>query len=375
MKKSNKKKKKKLNRKKASNNTKKLEKFYLSYEQRLVLYFIFFFLFLLLGLFLISNSVVSSDVEDTVYSENGNIDYKVHLKENDFYDSEYLDENMSYVASLINDIKINFNYSFVTNKKIDFNVNYEVLAKLVISDSVDNTSFYEKEYVIAENVKKNVVDVDHYTISKDIVIDYDYYNEIANKFKSQYNVSTNSYLLVYLKIKKTSKKIDIKESTNKLVLNIPLSQRAVNIKMDSGKIDNHEVIDSDKSNIYFEKKSYLIFGFVFILSSIFLILRLFLFVCKIMKKKNPYDKKLSKILKEYDRFISIVRKIPNLDEYNKTEINSFYELLDVRDSLNKVILFYEIVKHQKALFYIVDGNELYVYILKAIDVETSDPDK
>ena len=54
---------------------------------------------------------------------------------------------------------------------------------------------------------------------------------------------------------------------------------------------------------------------------------------------------------------------------DRTDINSFYELLDVRDSVNKVIMFYEITKHQKAIFYLVDGNELYIYTLKAVDVE------
>ena len=46
------------------------------------------------------------------YSESSNINYKVYLKKNNFYENEYLEGNSIYVASLIDKIYINFDYVF-----------------------------------------------------------------------------------------------------------------------------------------------------------------------------------------------------------------------------------------------------------------------
>ena len=350
------------------NETKKDKKIYLSYFQRLSLFFVLIIILFVFGVLSIFHSLEFDGVENIHFTEKGNVDYKVHVKENDFYDSEYLDKNMSYVASLINDVRINFNYSFVADAKLDFNANYDVIARLIVSDSTTKTNFYDKSYTVSENITLQEKDINHYTINKDVVIDYDYYNDIANNFKSKYNVSTDSYLLVEFKVNKSSNKINLKESTTILSLNIPLSQKAVTIEMNSNNIKNEENIVIPKK-IKVIKYHYLVLGIIFIIIGIIAFIKLFLFINKSLVKKSPYDKELSKILKEYDRFISIAKKIPNLEEYKRTDINSFYELLDVRDSVNKVIMFYEITKHQKAIFYLVDGNELYIYTLKAVDVE------
>ena len=36
------------------------------------------------------------------YSEKGNVDYKVYLKENNYYNRKFLNSGMKYVASIIN---------------------------------------------------------------------------------------------------------------------------------------------------------------------------------------------------------------------------------------------------------------------------------
>ena len=48
------------------------------------------------------------------YNETGNVDYKVYLKQNDYFDSPYLDDGLSYVASLIDHVETDFTYSMQT---------------------------------------------------------------------------------------------------------------------------------------------------------------------------------------------------------------------------------------------------------------------
>ena len=55
------------------------------------------------------------------YNEESKIDYKVYLKENEFFNKEYLDANNQYIASLIDYINATFDYKLnVSEKNIDY---------------------------------------------------------------------------------------------------------------------------------------------------------------------------------------------------------------------------------------------------------------
>ena len=55
---------------------------------------------------LIVKSISFISEQQLSYIEKSKLDYRVYLKENDFYESEYLGKNMSYIASLIDFINI-----------------------------------------------------------------------------------------------------------------------------------------------------------------------------------------------------------------------------------------------------------------------------
>ena len=88
-------------------------------------FFITAFLVILLSFltaFFLKRSFAILGEQNITYQENSNLDYKVYLKKNDFYENEYLDKNMVYVASLIDKIAVKFDYIFKIDKKsnIDF---------------------------------------------------------------------------------------------------------------------------------------------------------------------------------------------------------------------------------------------------------------
>ncbi len=87
-----------------------------------------------------------------------------------------------------------------------------------------------------------------------------------------------------------------------------------------------------------------------------------------MKKNTKYDKFVNNILKEYDRLIVETNTDIDLKKYNIIEIKKFTELLDVRDNLKCPILYYCITKHYKGMFYIKNNNDIYLLIVKDIDL-------
>lgn len=345
---------------------KERKKVYFSYHQRLLFNTLLCLLFLILSITYVYYSLDIAKEESITYSEKGSIDYKVCLKENNFYENLCIDKNMSYVASLIKNIPLIFNYNFSSSQDINLNSKYEVVANLVISNSENSTNYYNKKYILLPITEVKNNDSNYAIINKDIDIDYEYYNTIASEFKSQYGIETSSVLNVSFIVYNDSSDLSLSPSTT--TISIPLSQKSINISMQSNDTLNNSKQELTKYVFALSNVFYLCLGIVCtILSIVFAIKTIRLFT-KSITKKNNYDKYLDKILKEYDRLIVETTFLPNLSDYNIIKINKFSELLDVRDNLKLPIMYYNVTSHQKCHLYILKDNNLYLLTLKDIDM-------
>ena len=343
---------------------------YIGYETKIAMTIVLTFLLLLIGSYYIIKSINVLSVLNVNYREKSNLDYKVYLKNNEFYDSEYLGKGMSYVASLIDKITADFNYTFDIDKESNINFDYDITAELVISDTNKNNVFLKKEYTLLQNTKEEMVNAKQHTINKTIDIDYDYYNTIANKFRISYGVETRSDLNIYLNIhEKNSENNSFKlENKSVMALTIPLSQKSINITLDYKDINKtSEVIKN--SQIIVNNYIYLIMGIILLLIGIIELIYLINLLLLIKKKKTKYDKFIAKILNEYDRLIVETTTGPNTQDKNIIKINKFEELLDVRDNLKLPIKYFIISKHQKCQFYIDHEEEIYILTIKEVDIE------
>ena len=68
------------------------------------------------------------------YAETGNIDYKIYLKDNNYYDTSYLEKGMQYVASLIKTINVKFDYQIHSEEELDAETKYKVVSELQITE-------------------------------------------------------------------------------------------------------------------------------------------------------------------------------------------------------------------------------------------------
>ena len=347
-------------------------------EKRLLVFgfcIFFFCLFVITGFKLITNSLSINNNEKLHFQEKGNVKYSVCLKDNDFFEDECLDSDMSYVASLIKNISLDYNYQF--NGNIDnlvSSVDYEVVAKLIIENNDTKTRYYEKEYVlipkITDSVKNNGT---LYNLNKKVNIDYEYYNNIATKFKSQYGVASQSYLEVYLNTynNANSKYTDIPTSAQ-ISVRIPLSQKAIEIKFNTQEINKSIDKYIASNSIIINEYLKFIVGIIFLFLSLIFLTFIFAIIKKYKKTISKYDKFINKILKEYDRLIVETATFPNEKEYNVLLINNFNELVDVRDNLRSPIMFYNAKDHDMSMFYILNDNNLYLYIVTSKDIDGGD---
>lgn len=345
---------------------------YESFENKLIKQIILMVFTLILSLGMIYYALNNTNKESISYTQNGNVDYKVCLKENNFYSQNCLDKNMSYVSSLIKNVGLTFNYDLNTSEQLNVKTEYEVTAKLVISNAENTSKYFEQKYILQDKTSEGISQINNeYKISKNMDIDYDYYNTIASTFKSQYGVETNSYIEVSFQVFHTNKENeDIRvPSPNPVILNIPLSQKSININMTASGINKQETQNIESSIFTLNNIICLFIGIIALIVCLISSLKIAKMLTLIKEKKNNYDKFMEKILREYDRLIVETSTLPKFNNYFVTKVNSFGELIDVRDNLRLPIMYYEVAKHQKCHLYIIDNKNLYLLTVKAVDME------
>ena len=344
-------------------------RFYLGFNARFFINALFIIALFGVLTFSAFKSFTITKSETIKYQDKSAIDYRVYLKPNDFYDTDYLDKGMAYVASLIDSINVRFDYDFQINKKSDIDLKYKVIAKLVISSQSNSKIFYENEYELSgEELVK--LEENGYKFNKDVQIDYDYYNTVANQFRSRYGVNTKSYLDVYLQVSEESKEngVDLIKNETKTSLLIPLSEQEINIGLEENTINESKQIVKP-SKFAWGSRNYLILDAVLFVLLIIAFVSLLKKVLIISRKTSKYDKYVNRLLRGYDRLIVNVKTAPNLEDYNVIKVESFEELLDLRDNVKEPIRYYVLSEHHKCEFFITNHNDLYLYVVKSVDLE------
>jgi len=341
---------------------------YFSFKNRLLLSAVMFSIFLTLGFVCVFRSLDFVEPKSINYTEKSNLDYKVYLKENDFYDDKYLGKDMVYVASLIDDVVIDFNYMFFSDEDVSLNFNYKIVGKLSITDSEGKRSFFEKQYTLLDEKTVSLNEVNSQNIKENIKIDYTYYNTLANKFKTEYGIDALSNFVIYFVVNMENNKENLINNSSMMSISIPLSEKSINIAMNYDDINNSSKLISD-NNVIIDNIIYFVFAILFVVLSLVMVIRITRLLMLLKNNKSDYDKYIKKLLTEYDRLIVETSTAPIINENNVIKINKFQELLDVRDNLKLPIMYYVVTKHQKCYFYITWEDKIYLNTIKAIDLE------
>jgi len=324
------------------------------------------FLFLI-GLFLTVfetiNYTKKNKGEILNYFTQKNLRYEVCLKENPFFEDKCLNNDREYITTIIEDINLDFEYILSTTKKIPLNYSYEIVTELVASEKLKSKKkiYDKKEYLKRKNVE--VKNASNYIIKERITINYDKYNEVMQELKKEYAILFDSKLIVTLNVKTDSKiegfskKLSLAES---IVFEIPLSEQMINLKSHYHNQKTDFLLTNDEEFLKQkeESKRNLIYLVGFELS---IIIALVLLINNRLKRKYKFKFEIAKIMKEYDRYITIVNAIPDIREKGEIVVSSFKELLDAREWLNKPIIYHETT--EKGWFLIIDDKDVYSFII------------
>ena len=299
------------------------------------------------------------------YNEVGNIDYKVFLKENNYYKEQYLGKDMQYVASIIKNVVPTFTYEMHSEEKLEYTYNYKVSADLIISDPNDNNKvLYKRPSLLVKDTKEKVTG-GSFRVDQEVSINYDEYNNYVNSFKKEYALSVNSKLVLTFNIDVTGKSPALKEDfkkSSKLVIAIPMSEQTINIGIATSDINNSGTIEKNYMS-QIKKPVALVLGIIVGLLSLALLYIVIYNFLTNRSKTDVYKATIKSILREYDRAIVSSKTADTIDEskYNVIEVPRIEELLDAHDSTGKPILYNEDTENDISTFIIVSDEILYKY--------------
>lgn len=335
-----------------------------SYAKRIVIIFIFFLVFLIIGITFLNIGLNSKKTISLKYQESNNIDYKVYLKENNFFDDEYMLPGKTYITSLIDHIEVDFDYNIGFNDTVDADYKYKIIAKIEAnkSDTTSKSNYWTKEYTLVEENLKSIKKQPSYTINQHINVDYNKYNAILNEFKKTLGLNSSTGVLkVYLDISSNVKTKDISTPIkSNLLLKLPLSELAIEASIESDTKNNIKEIKKEVKEKGITYTILTIIGIFSLLLSIFLALTI-LRSRRLYKNSYKYDLEVDRILSTYDSIIVNIKELPNLEGYNVIKVESFNELIDAHSEIRKPINYYK--ENDLSAFFLISDNIAWKYII------------
>ena len=203
---------------------------------------------------------VTSEIK---YQETGNVDYKVYLTDKQYYNKDYLNAGMLYISSIIDYIEVDYNYKVDYDKQDNYNITKRVDAdiKILDKDSSDKV-IYQKN----EKVKEETVTSDKINVKDTIKINYKKYNDLTNKFKTDYGISANCTLLVTYNISYTNQNNELSQNKS-LVVQIPLSEQMITISK-SEDINNKSSYVGTTTDTPLNKLMFMVSAILFVVDAI-----------------------------------------------------------------------------------------------------------
>lgn len=300
-----------------------------------------------------------------VYGIQNDLDYKVYMFDNNFFDETYLDMNKNYMSKLVNTINFNYNniltISKISNIEYDYTVNATIKAETKEQTDYYDSVVWTKKYTLIPTKYGKINEQTENNIDIPIVIDYQVYRQLVSEFQNQMRLDVDSYLdiqiIINYKFYVDGDKVNKTENAH---IKVPLSGQTFKIKSDYQKQTEETVYNE----IEIEKNSIkLLGGIILFVSSLFCCIVLIAILIKDTKKAE-YIIKLNKILKNYGDIMARVRKLPSIEGKEIYELDDFSDLINIEEELKIPIIYYEKKVNKEGWFLIIHFDIVYRFILR-----------
>ncbi len=307
------------------------------------------------------------------YNETSNIEYRVYLKDNPFFKENFLGPNRSYIASLIDFIDTSFTYKIsLQDEKVDFKYSYRIESEVNVKEKNGTTPLYNYKETLKEEKVNYSQKKDVAYIKENITINYNKYNDLIKSFLSTYNLeNTVSTLTIrmYVDVLGSCEELDNKNNESVMSIEIPLTTKTMNIEMSNDLIETTDNIMAC-SNDSINNLIYLVSGASLAGLAIINTIVMVKYIVVTRTPEDIYHKELKKILNNYHSYIQKINNQINLTKYEKLKVDTFTDMLEIRDTLQQPILMAESA-NKDGVYFVIPSNTkiLYTYCLKVSDIK------
>ena len=310
---------------------------------------------------------IINEVDHLSYDETVTPDYKVNLKDNNYYSVKTLPSGMNYIASLVDNISVYFKYKFEATDVIDYNTTYYIEAiTRVYDDKNKSKTLFEKKEILSESRTITKEKIKNLGFTESVKVDYEHFNNLVRAFKTEYGLAKSSDVTIALVTKTSGGNSEYKGNINlnsQATVVIPLTEQTINVSINSNNVTNQDRL---LEKIGLNNINWYNLGMFVILTALdlYLIVKLSKSIKKYLDSFSLYDKTLKKILRDYDSIIANINNDTVTVKDKVIFVESFDELIDIHDNLGSPILFNEVVKGYKSYFTIIENNMMYRYVLE-----------
>lgn len=312
------------------------------------------FIAIIIAILIIGN-IISQKEEKIKFQETSDIDYKVNLKENEFFEDNYLKKDNQYIASLIDNIEANFYYDIdFLNQKEKYQYTYRIDAEVKVSEKLTHKELYSSKEVIVPETSGDANDI--LKIDKKVNIDYNKYNDLIQKFVNTYEldnsestVSINMYVDILDDIVEKNKERPVS------MLVIPLTHKTVAVEVIENVVKPANTGEDNNSIfLYIE----LLLGVL----EIILLVKLIIYIKGTEDEESLYKMNLKKIIYNYGSCIQKISNNFDYTGYQSIEVKNFENLIQIREMVQAPILLLE--REEEAHFMLPTQNKIiYMYEL------------
>ncbi|MDR0856282.1 MAG: DUF5305 domain-containing protein [Clostridiales bacterium] len=338
-----------------------------SFGQRLITYVVGTLALLLLTVTLLMLAAPPKKMVTLAHTETSAVDYKVYLKDNDYYATDYLDSGMHYITELIDHVYILYDYTFTADTPVAYDARYVIDAQLTVFEKGKRSSiiFTESERLVEDGVLNGTAESE-FRLTRALAVDYARYNDRAAAFKATYNLTADAVVEFILCIQTDGRYIEAAHDVtvdNRLTVIVPLNEQMIDITpaYRATVSETESVCLAGGCNTIF-----LICGLFALVA--FLVIGIsggyIMYDCK--HPKTDYERAVHKILRGFARVVVESKEPIAVKAGDEViELVTITELVDVADRLSRPVFCHELEKGRKMLFAIKNGNEIYRFVLEA----------
>ncbi len=300
------------------------------------------------------------------YSERGDVLYRAYLADNEFYEQEYLNGQHAYVSELIDKLTGDFSYDLALDTNdVSFKYSYYIEAKVIVSDKDTGAHIYDPSFIILPE-KTVETHGNCLEIREHVNIDYKEYESLAAKFVGAYRLENVEQMLsvkMHVDVLGTSESFAGDSAGQYSVeLKIPLNAKTVKPTVSTSVATGEQKILANNTSA---KDGFKIASIVLAVVDALAIAAIFVFIVITRDKHIDYARMVNKIVSSYRSYIQKILTPFNDEGYQVLVVDTFGEMLEIRDTIQMPILMYENEDRTCTRFMIpAPQNFLYVFEIK-----------